>query len=469
MRQWLYANLAVTFTYWVLAYATAAFLAIYGVFPAPFWPSASVALAAALLGGKRVWPGIFLGSFLANWGLFDASLPLAVAVSLTNTLAPATAAALIHRFAHTPVPFFRAQHVAWFVLFGAALHGALAGAGGTLFSLLLGGNALEHSFTTWWRWTLSDAWGTFLFAPSLLLWWNDRHVTLTREEWMESALVVSATLLFALATFFGVQGHIHQFVGLPYLLLAPLMWLTVRFSVRVGATLVSIIGLVGITATIADHGPFLVLGSESPLLDVGLMIVALGTSVLAIGALVAERRTAEVRLWELNETLEQRVAERTVELHRRATEDGLTGVANRTYFMELGDFTLQHAKRTGRPLTALVIDLDRLKEINDTQGHHVGDAAITQLAKVCRSSLRDNDLIGRIGGDEFAVLLSNVDAAGATAVIARMRHKLENPRPSELPIKASIGGAGLTEADANLDDLLRRADAAMYAAKRTAG
>jgi diguanylate cyclase (GGDEF)-like protein len=462
MRTWL-DNLAVAGGYYLLALGTSIFLSAYGVFPAPLWPSASVALTAALIGGPRLWPGIYAGSLLANYTLFGAGLPLAIGISVTNVIGPALGAALIRRYTRTQVPFFRVRDVAAFILFGAVVHGVIVATGGIGLSVLAGAVTPADAYAAWWRWALSDGGGTFLLSPVMLLWWHDRKIELTPAQRLEGLAVVLLTLIFALATFFGVTQEVHPFMGLPYLLLAPLMWFTVRFSVRAGATLLSAVALIAISATIAQHGPFHLLGAEGPLLGVGLMVMALGMSTLAVGALVSERRSAEVRLWELNETLEQRVAERTVELHRRATEDGLTGVANRGYFFELGQFALEHARRTGRPLTVLLIDLDNLKH---TWGHHEGDAAIAQLARACRASLRDSDVVGRVGGDEFAVLLPNVDAHGAQAVVERIRNQLCHPPAGSLDIAASIGWAGLVESDGSVDDLLRRADSAMYLNKR---
>ena len=459
-------NLGITAGYFLFALGVSVFLANFGVFPAPLWPSAGLALAAALLGGRRVWPGIYLGSFCANWILFGASPLLAAGISVTNVLAPALAATLIRRSTHTRLPVFRVQHVCYFILYGVLLHWLVAATGGISQSML--GNDLSASaaYAAWWRWALSDAGGTFLFGPALMLWWHDHRLVLTRAQWLEIAGLAVATLLFNAALFLGIRTATHSLVGLPYLLFAPLMWFTIRFSLRAGTTLLSIIALIAIGSTIASLGPFHLTGVERPLLGVGLMTVALGISTLFAGALVNERRSAEIRLWELNETLEQRVAERTVELHRRATEDGLTGVANRAYFFELGEFALSNARRSGRPLTALVVDSDDLKEINDTWRHQQGDKAIIALTEVCRSCLRDSDLLGRVGGDEFAVLLPNVDSTAAEAVVSRIQERLRLPAQGAPDIHASIGYAGLLESDTCLDDLLRRADAAMYSAKR---
>ena len=459
-------NLGIAASYFLLAYVTFNFLAAHGVFPAPLWPSASIALAAALMGGRRLWPGIYLGSFAANWLLFGASPGLAALISVSNVVGPAFGAALIRRTAKTTVPFFELPHVLWFVLFGALLHGLIAASGGVVLAVMSNTVAASEAVTHWFLWTLSDAGGTFLFAPALLLWWQDHKVSLTRAQWLENGAVVLVTLLLAAVMFFGIRDYFHPFSGLPYLLLVPLMWLTVRCSVRAGTGLLSLLALIAITGTIAEAGPFHLLGAERPLLGVGLMVVAMGVSTLAVGALVSERRAAEQRLRELNESLEQRIAERTAELHRRATQDGLTGLANRTHFFEVGEATLAAVRANGQSLSVLLIDMDRLKGINDSFGHSVGDDAIVTLALACRACVRKGDVLGRLGGDEFAILLPAQSATEAGFIAARIEAHLAQPSSDGLHITASIGSAELRPQDGSLDDVLARADAAMYERKR---
>ncbi len=460
-------NFGVAVSYWLLAYGTFTFLSAFGAFPAPFWPSASIALAAALAGGPRLWPGIFLGSFGANWLLFGAAPPVAALISVANVVAPALGAILIRRTTGTTLPFFQIPHVVAFVLFGTVLHGMLAASGGVGVAFLTGTVTQTDAFAQWARWTLSDAGGTFLFGPALLLWWRDRRIDLTRAQWIQGTLIVALTLALTAALFIGVRDSTHSYAGLPYLLIVPLIWLTVRCSVRAGTTLLSLVALTAIGGTIAGSGPFHLVGVERPLLTVGLMVVAMGSAILAVGALVSERRGVESRLRDLNRTLEARIAERTAELHRRATQDGLTGLANRTHFFELGEQALVAARARGESMAALIIDLDRLKEINDTFGHSAGDEAIVALASTCRSCVRRDDVLGRIGGDEFAVLLPGKGATEAQALVNRIHARLESAPGGG--IRASIGWAELLEEDVSVDDVLARADVAMYSRKRQRG
>ena len=120
----------------------------------------------------------------------------------------------------------------------------------------------------------------------------------------------------------------------------------------------------------------------------------------------------------------------------------------------------------------LRLDLDEFKAINDSYGHQAGDTALHRVGQVCRSRLREVDVIGRIGGEEFAILLPETDSARATEVAERLRQDIADAviplaDGRELHITASIGVATLTAKDADVDRLLGLADKAMYEAKRS--
>ncbi|GAA3576738.1 sensor domain-containing diguanylate cyclase [Marinobacter xestospongiae] len=158
------------------------------------------------------------------------------------------------------------------------------------------------------------------------------------------------------------------------------------------------------------------------------------------------------------------------ELFYRATHDDLTGLANRSLFMDRLRNKLIQCLRSEEPLGVLVIDLDDLKVVNDRHGHQVGDALIRTFAERCHQAARDTDTIARIGGDEFAAVLSPLAAdCNLEPVIDRLRDALCQPshfRGLTLPIRASIGGAVYPEDGREIDVLLDVADRRMYGQKR---
>jgi diguanylate cyclase (GGDEF)-like protein len=156
------------------------------------------------------------------------------------------------------------------------------------------------------------------------------------------------------------------------------------------------------------------------------------------------------------------------ELTRHATLDPLTLTYNRRTLAEIATRALAQARREGRGFGVLLLDVDHFKRINDTLGHAAGDEALQQLVGILRAGMREEDTLGRMGGEEFIVLLPRVDAQQAQAAAERLRAAVEAARPllagSPWPMTVSIGVAARS-GDEDFDTLLRRADTAMYAAK----
>lgn len=156
------------------------------------------------------------------------------------------------------------------------------------------------------------------------------------------------------------------------------------------------------------------------------------------------------------------------ELRKLAGTDPLTGIANRRRFTELSEQELRHAYRYGHPVSVLMIDLDEFKNINDTHGHAVGDTVLKDAADAICRSMRNTDIIGRLGGDEFSVLLVEADIATAEFVANRIRVTLQEMAFSAVDgpveVRTSIGGAH-ARPDEPLEALMKRADEALYEAK----
>lgn len=160
------------------------------------------------------------------------------------------------------------------------------------------------------------------------------------------------------------------------------------------------------------------------------------------------------------------------ELEQQAHLDYLTGLPNRRYFMEQAERELSRALRYGASLSALMLDIDQFKEVNDTYGHKIGDLVLQKLSEVCQAALREVDVIGRLGGEEFAVLLPETDGYHALEIAERLRISIaqtvllpERERPMNFTV--SVGVAQLIANEVDLDVLLHQADQALYEAKRS--
>jgi diguanylate cyclase (GGDEF)-like protein len=192
----------------------------------------------------------------------------------------------------------------------------------------------------------------------------------------------------------------------------------------------------------------------------------------------------------LNEDLESRVSQRTAELNHTITllekeiaerkyaqallqhlaiTDHLTKLYNRRHFFELAEQAFRQAQRYNHSLSALMIDADHFKQVNDQYGHLIGDQVLQNLAGVLKRSLRDADILGRYGGEEFAILLPETDLDAAARSAERLRLSVaDSPAVTEkgsIPITISLGVACLRGADEQIDQLINRADQALYLAK----
>jgi diguanylate cyclase (GGDEF)-like protein/PAS domain S-box-containing protein len=165
---------------------------------------------------------------------------------------------------------------------------------------------------------------------------------------------------------------------------------------------------------------------------------------------------------------ERKVLERS--LAHQATHDAVTELPGRRLILQLIGQALARGRRQGRDIGVLFLDLDDFKAINDTLGHAVGDGALREVAARLRGSIRGSDSAARLGGDEFAVLLDDVDdVKTAVAIAERCLAALATPLVldgRDVPTSASIGVAVAARGEAGADELLSRADAAMYLAKR---
>lgn len=160
------------------------------------------------------------------------------------------------------------------------------------------------------------------------------------------------------------------------------------------------------------------------------------------------------------------------ELELLARSDGLTGLANRRALFEELERRTADARRNGRPLSLVLLDVDRFKSINDGIGHAGGDAALRGVAERLVAELREIDFCARFGGEEFVVLLLETTRDEAQAVTERLRRRLAELRPlgeSAPPLTASYGVASWQPEDGDGAPLLARADELMYRAKREGG
>jgi diguanylate cyclase (GGDEF)-like protein/PAS domain S-box-containing protein len=201
----------------------------------------------------------------------------------------------------------------------------------------------------------------------------------------------------------------------------------------------------------------------------------------AIGALSLESSSkaafteADLRLvisFAATATAAIRNAQLHAEVQKQAITDGLTGTYNRRGFLDLGLREVERANRFGRTLAAIMMDIDHFKDVNDQFGHGAGDQVLQVVSQILVDNVRKVDILGRYGGDEFAVLLPEIDMFAATGVAERLRQviadtAIQSEKNGPIRITASLGVARLSTTIKDLEGLLQNADRAMYHAKST--
>ena len=285
---------------------------------------------------------------------------------------------------------------------------------------------------------------------------------LTRSALAGVGLMVVSSIVVHLSGG-AIEAHFHFFVMVPVVALYE-SW--VPFGLAVSWVLVEH-GLVGTlnSRAVYDHPA----AQQRPWAWAGIH-----------AALFASACVGSIVNWKLHEAgreLEKRLND---DLAHQARHDLLTGLPNRTLLLEEGQHAIDEAILNDRPLSVLMIDLDRFKEVNDTLGHAWGDALLQQIGPRLRHQLRDRDLLVRLGGDEFAVVLPGVPAILAQEIAERLHASIApgfQVAGLTLDVEASMGIATMCSANTQpggepaieptIHDLLRQADVAMYAAKQT--
>jgi two-component system, cell cycle sensor histidine kinase PleC len=299
-QNWVSLNLLVACAYFALGWLVGRFFAAYGLFPAPIWLPAAVAMVAAIAGEWRLFPAIFLGSFAANDVLFAPAVHITAIISSTNALGPVLGAMAL-RWRHERGGLFTTFAGAiWFLCCTTLFAPAVTATGGAV--ALAIGNPLDWQqlYSTWVAWWLCDASGTLYLAPALLLWLGlenageDQEMrsrpAFDRQYLMIWAVIAAGAVVLFLSP--PLRGsHIHQ--AFPFLLVVPLSWVALRMSLRWAYTLVSLVALTAAAGTVAGVGPFQDPSLANPLQMVGLLVVVLAMNVLTIEALFSELNRAQ--------------------------------------------------------------------------------------------------------------------------------------------------------------------------------
>jgi len=407
-------------------------------------PSLGIGLAALLIFGYRVWPGILLGAFLVHLTTAG-TVTTSLAIATGNTLEALTGAFLVFRFAGGRNAMKRSQDIFKLAILGGMVSAIAATIG--VWTLVWGGSAdpqdALHIWQTWW---LGDAVSVIVVTPVLLLWNSNPFV-----RWRLSAVVEASVLLVCLvgiglivfggALSPGTGNYPLEFLCVPFLI-----WAASRFGQREAALATLVLAAPAIWGTLHGLGPFAQLPKNESLLLLQAFLGVGAVMTMGLASEVAERRRAEN---------DARIL---------AGMDRLTGLGNYRKLIDTLEMEIRRAERTKRTFVFALMDLDGLKRINDIYGHPVGNRALCRLANVLQVHCRSIDTPARYGGDEFAVILPECGIEFARAITDRLSERLAND--GELPeLSVSIGYSVWPHSGRTAEELIREADRALYEMK----
>ena len=392
-----------------------------------------------------MWPAIWLGAFLVNLTTAGNALTSA-GVALGNTLEGVLGAYCVNRWAGGRLVFRRTRSILTFVALVAGLSTTISATIGTT-SLTLGGFADWSGYRgIWLTWWLGDATGALLFTPALLLWWEPAREGRSKHPGFEVVLLAIALVLVGEVVFDRISPVVMNRAPIDSLCIPILLWAAFRFGAREAATTVVALAAIAIRGTLRGAGPFAQSSPNASLLLLQSFLGVASVTGLVVAAAVAARRDAERQLQHLSGS------------------DPLTGLANYRQLMTVLTREIQRFQRTARPFAVLLLDLDRLKKINDQYGHLVGSRALCRVAEALRSTCRAVDTPARYGGDEFALVLPESDALAGWQAGRRVEERLA--QDAETPAVSASFGVAVCPADGvTAEGLLASADRALYAMK----
>ncbi|MBI3505237.1 MAG: MASE1 domain-containing protein [Proteobacteria bacterium] len=361
---WLLGNFAVAASYFALAMIVSQFFAAYGLFPAPIWLPASVAMVAAMAGGLGVAPGIFIGAFVSNFVLFHPPVAEAAAIAATNTAGPLLGAALLRHWHPRKGLFDSFTGVVAFLVSTTLVAPAITALGGATALTIdkpFDGAVFYEIWVGWW---LSDSGGTLFLLAAAILWLGlEKGQRGPAERMAPRELAVwAAVAVFAFALFLtrDMPGAAIKW-AFPFLLVVPIAWVALRMSLRAALTLVSLVAIVASAGTVAGVGPFQT-GAGNSLQLVGVLVVLLAMTVLTIVALVAERRNAETASKVKSMFLAIASHELRTPLNTIIGLSSLLGEKRTQESGKIGEYA-RDIERSGEHLLALIDDLLDLSKI----------------------------------------------------------------------------------------------------------
>lgn len=490
-RHWLLITALLACSYFFLALSIDILFANHGLMPSPIWPSAAIAFVGVWLWQKKAWTGIFLGAFLSNWLYGEANLPIWAAgtIALGSLFAATLANYLLSKFTKPyHLPFFKIEEVIPFLVLVGILQAIIAATIGVASKHIALQLNSDSFLSDWLKWGIADATGALMLAPLLMLIIKKSPVTTISVSPTEAITASFATLLLAFSIFWLANDLSYASYALPFLLIGPLAWISVRFPLALTLKVLFLKDIISYTGTLLGLGVLNTTINNYPIGTLSIITFCGIAGVHFVTALIYELRASHDALVTANNELEQKISERTASLIAKekhllkmVEKDDLTQLASRRHFQEQTQQNIAQAlnHRQEVQLSYLLFDIDHFKEINDQYGHATGDMVLKAIGQNVPKLLRHHDIAGRVGGEEFAILLPDTSIEQARLLAERLRFSLsqtifisQNNPEETFHVTISIGVTDLKPSDEDnqtelIDIIFSRADKALYQAKNT--
>ncbi|MCJ7520464.1 MAG: diguanylate cyclase [Anaerolineaceae bacterium] len=406
------------------------------------WPQVGVALAVILLAGFDALPGTLIGSFLIAVTT-GAPIGFSVILAVGNSLAAFFSAYYIlakNNFSYAlenVSSIFRIIFLG--VLFSPVISATINLIGMYLIQINIGEDLLLIWGTKWLR----DALGVLLFTPFILVWFGNPLPKINTKLLIDEVLIYSAAVGLVLLIFFGNLNQ-ETASSIIFLIIPIIIWASIKLNIHGLVSINLIISLLFLWGVANQKGALF--NREVFYYPTFLFVLStMWVTSLILSSYITRYQKTQNSLSDLS------------------NRDKLTNLYNRLFF----DTELERLDKSRQfPISIIMSDMDNLKEVNDTFGHSTGDQLLKDVALLLSLSFRLEDIIARIGGDEFVVLLPTTDAPGVKIIIERMKNRIDayNIKHSDLPIHISLGVSTAEQGD-SLHSHLKTADDLMYADK----
>lgn len=466
-------------------------LALVDVNVSPVWPASGFALAMLFIVGYKAWSGIFLGAFLFNVttfidlnnaASFQPSISLSASIAMGSSLQALAGYWILHSINKNKSIFDNVNQCSYFVLIVPLV--CLIGSGVGVFSLWLAERvndvAIKEVWLTWW---LGDSTGIMIAAPLILSWHSMRFSQFKLTNLMYLSVINSLLFISAMISFASDMSNLKLTLPFVFLTWPFLIRLALKHSHQAVSFGVVLLSLVAVYYTSIGLGPFIVESVNQSLLLLQIYIFVTASAIYITSALTYEKNASldvlhetKLNLEKLNRELEERVELRTKELKKardiaenNARTDFLTGLNNRRAFNEYALNMRAQSKRFNKPYTIAMLDIDNFKAINDLWGHQAGDKSLQMIADSLNTLLREMDIKGRVGGEEFAILFPFTGVEDVRLLSERIREHIASQivhvEGGAFGLTVSIGVAGSLDGTEGFDEIMEQADKALYDAK----